>query len=334
MSSNKRISFKSGSSSSAAPDTKIMQVSRGGKMTNSALPDQQTTSYQGTQEIQEGKYYSKMQSKQMYMEEGSETMIVKRRIVTTTTTGQTTTNSQNQQEESSLYSKTMNKITTNTNTNITSTNTDTNNLKAIASIPKSTKPVTTNSNLRSNMNKKPEIKKPEIRKGNTTMNKSRPQLKSSPSDPKLLKKAVKRGGDYDNILITHVIYTTDPNTEFHIIDPLDTEFADRAPIDLQKLRANKKLRDPKFGKSSFSSSCENWNPKPKETGINRSMVYEHIGGQHTHRDLSNSSSGTKGNSYRANKTAGYTGSSSNKNDIRYSKKGTTNTSSNIRRKNY
>lgn len=197
-------------------------------------------------------------STQNIIEEGSETIIMKRKIVTTT-------------GGNSQINQTSTKTTTTTTNNLKSTNKPKNQAYnevvglITEGLGKKIRGQTSNSEgkvLRSGPNKKGE---PKI----TTF----------------------KRGDYDNILITHIIDCTDPDVDFHIIDPLDTEFVGRAPIDLNKLRANKSLHDPKNGTSTFTSSVENWKPKPKETGINKSMVFEHSNRQHVSRDLEGSSTG-------------------------------------------
>lgn len=111
----------------------------------------------------------------------------------------------------------------------------------------------------------------------TTINKSFQTPKSSDiREYKLQEKKVDRGGNYNNIQVTHVIYSKKPAT-FHIIEKLHEDGLNRKPLDLNKLRQAGKLS---VGKSSYSCSCLNQKPL-KRPGICRSTAYVHCGGQGT-----------------------------------------------------
>ena len=102
------------------------------------------------------------------------------------------------------------------------------------------------------------------------INKNRGQEKSS----HLRRKSFDRGGDYNNIQITHIIYSS-RDIDFHIIDPLviiteENKKKYRRSID----KTNKNGKDGKV-KVTYSSSCDNIkiNPKEKKNNIKSEVVY-------------------------------------------------------------
>lgn len=126
----------------------------------------------------------------------------------------------------------------------------------------------------------------------TTFNRSfqaLPRQNLDNSECKLQERKVQRGGNYNNIQVTHVIYTKKP-TNFHIIEKLHEDGLNRKPLDLNKLRQAGKLS---VGKSSYSCSCLNQKPI-KKPGLVKSTAYVHCGGQGTKPiELSNTSVRTK-----------------------------------------
>lgn len=90
-------------------------------------------------------------------------------------------------------------------------------------------------------------------------------------------------GDLENVKITHIIDTEDPNVDFHITDPLDFQYADR-PSQLKALqKIAKKKKD--VGKSTFNDSCANWKPSEKKKRLCSSVVHEHVNGKSLTREL-------------------------------------------------
>lgn len=108
-------------------------------------------------------------------------------------------------------------------------------------------------------------------------------------DYKFQRKKLDRGGNFNNIQVTHIIYSKKP-AEFHITQNLHQDGLKSKPLDLDRLRKEGKLRGPSSGKSSFSCSCTNQRPLKREK-ICRSTAFIHCGGEGTKPiDLSNSSS--------------------------------------------
>lgn len=152
----------------------------------------------------------------------------------------------------------------------------------------SNKPATVMTKKTVTTNSASALKKTNSPRSSSPRNQPKPtRISSSPGEAKMTRKAIRRGGDFDNILITHIIYSTNPLATFHIFEDLDTQNLYTKPIDLNKLRSNKNLRGPKSGRSQFSSSVEHWVPKPKEK-ILRSMVFQHSGRKKDQRDLDGS----------------------------------------------
>lgn len=146
--------------------------------------------------------------------------------------------------------------------------------------------------IKANLNKAMASKYNEI-KSSSPRNKEDRLRNKTQTKPKIIKRGdeeketrKKSVNRYNNVLITHIIYSENPNTEFHIIDPLDTQNLEKDVIDLEKLRKNTKLRGPKSGKSTFYDSCQNWKPKPKEK-ILTSTVYQHANGEKKEQNLDN-----------------------------------------------
>lgn len=152
------------------------------------------------------------------------------------------------------------------------------------------------------------------------VNTSGNKLKSRPNELddaelKFQRKRLDRGGNYNNIQVTHIIYSRKP-PEFHLIENLHEDGLSRKPLDLEKLRNAGKLRGPSAGKSSFSCSCINQKPIKREK-ICRSVAFVHCGGEGTKPiEMSNSSTinlrsqkpGQTSTSTNKNKTTTTTGS--------------------------
>ena len=79
----------------------------------------------------------------------------------------------------------------------------------------------------------------------------------------LRRKSIDRGGDYKNIQVTHIIYST-KDINFHIIDPLMTYTEEMRKKQMNKIDA--KYRNGINGKVkvTYNSSCDKIKIKPKE----------------------------------------------------------------------
>lgn len=286
--------YKSGNRLTSSNTTRVQQVSRGGGFRSSQPVEEQSVKPTFTSQSGE-ESYTRTQNKQVYMEEGSETTVIRRKIVTTTTTSGRGQNSQlpagtTSSPSNKAYGTTVSQISKGLQGSRTSTKPKP---QALPSSSSSRKPDPV---VRNRGTSNPV----QTRKPATQGTK---KLRPSISDAKFFRKAVNRGGDYDNILITHVVYTTDPNTEFHITDPLDTSFVDNELLDIKRLKTNKRFFDPNTARTTFTSSVENWQPKPKETGLNKSTVYEHVNGKTTTNRPLDSSVGKVRSTKAYNKTS-------------------------------
>lgn len=110
-------------------------------------------------------------------------------------------------------------------------------------------------------------------------NRSQSQPQNGKYDTKV--KTIQRG---DNVMVTFVIYTTDPDPEFHIIEQLDEEFHER-PSQYETLKKKAKKTNKESIKSTFSDSCTDWKPKEKGPSLCKSMVFQHAKGQHSSTEL-------------------------------------------------
>ena len=79
----------------------------------------------------------------------------------------------------------------------------------------------------------------------------------------LRRKSIDRGGDFKNIQVTHIIYST-KDINFHIIDPLMSYTEEMRKKYMNKVDA--KYRNGRNGKVkvSYNSSCDNIRIKPKD----------------------------------------------------------------------
>lgn len=109
------------------------------------------------------------------------------------------------------------------------------------------------------------------------MNKYRDQRGNYNKNSHLRRKSFDRGGDYNNIMITHIIYSSRDDIDFHIIDPLmiTTEESRRK----YKGSLDKNNRNGKNGnvKVDFRSSCDNIKiiPKTKKRNIGKTEIVPH-----------------------------------------------------------
>ena len=94
------------------------------------------------------------------------------------------------------------------------------------------------------------------------------------SEIHLIRKSVNRGGNYRNILVTHIINASH-DIDFHIIDPLDVSTVESR--NRFKIKLNKNNRNGKNGnvKVTIRSSCDNLKIRPKKKKKNISKI-EHI----------------------------------------------------------
>lgn len=92
--------------------------------------------------------------------------------------------------------------------------------------------------------------------------------------PKERRKSLVRGDDYANILITHILMSSNPKDEIHITDPLDYKHVDDPIKDWSKMRKSGALKGKKGVSTSFYDSCKNWRPKEKDSNPPHSMVYQ------------------------------------------------------------
>jgi hypothetical protein len=79
----------------------------------------------------------------------------------------------------------------------------------------------------------------------------------------LRRKSIDRGGDYKNIQVTHIIYST-KDINFHIIDPLMAYTEEMRKKQMNKI--DEKYRNGRNGKVkvTYNSSCDKIRVKPKE----------------------------------------------------------------------
>ena len=117
------------------------------------------------------------------------------------------------------------------------------------------------------VNKRIELKKPEIQSFNI-------KRSHSPDTDAIKRKTITRGQDIKNVQITHVICSSKPSV-FHITEKLETNNIESNPIQItQRDRENLK----KSGISSFRSSCQE-NVKPKTQNLKgKTTVYQHARG--------------------------------------------------------
>ena len=135
------------------------------------------------------------------------------------------------------------------------------------SLPFSQRPNKSLNTSQSFVNKRIELKRPEIQSFNI-------KRSHSPDTEAIKRKTITRGQDIKNVQITHVICSSKP-ADFHITEKLETNNIESNPIQItQRDRENLK----KSGISSFKSSCQE-NVKPKTQNLKgKTTVYQHARG--------------------------------------------------------
>ena len=128
--------------------------------------------------------------------------------------------------------------------------------------------ITINSNKKTDNNKRP---KPISIDNKYVKKKVEEKNNNIPKKYNLRRKSVGRGGDYKNILITHIIYSPE-DLDFHIIDPLmiPTEQENKK----YKTSIDDKNRNGKNGevKVSYHYSCGKIKPKEKSKLNGKTIV--------------------------------------------------------------
>ena len=94
------------------------------------------------------------------------------------------------------------------------------------------------------------------------------------------RKTIYRGGEYNNIQITHIISTIKPNIDkynFHIFETLSRVELDKKPLDLTKIKAQ--IRPDHNAKSSYKSSCDGRVITPIiRNRVPKTTIYQHAAG--------------------------------------------------------
>ena len=103
--------------------------------------------------------------------------------------------------------------------------------------------------------------------------------KNLPKSVEIKRKTIYRGGEYNNIQITHIISSLNPNNkyQFHIFEKLSRAELDKKPLDLNKIRSQ--IRRDDKAKSSFRSSCDGRIIAPiSRANIQKTTIYQHAAG--------------------------------------------------------
>ncbi len=110
----------------------------------------------------------------------------------------------------------------------------------------------------------------------TSLNKNKGRIEDKKIAMKLKTKSIERGGDYNNIQVTHIINTT-MDIDFHIIDPLE-KVTEEITRKYRKI-INKSNRNGKNGKVKVTCSCSCDNikiePKVKKEKIVKTQIVSH-----------------------------------------------------------
>jgi len=100
------------------------------------------------------------------------------------------------------------------------------------------------------------------------------------SSAEIKRKTIIRGGNYNNIQITHIYVTKKPNVKnynFHIFENLSRIELEKTPLDLTKIRSKIKRNDK--AKSTYKSSCDGRKIAPvSKDKIQKTTVYQHARG--------------------------------------------------------
>ena len=104
--------------------------------------------------------------------------------------------------------------------------------------------------------------------------------KRTPFSVEYKRKTIYRGGEYNNIQITHIISTIKPNIDkydFHIFETLSRVELDKKPLDLTKIKTQ--IRPDHTAKSSYKSSCDGRviTPIVKDRAP-KTTIYQHAAG--------------------------------------------------------
>ena len=93
----------------------------------------------------------------------------------------------------------------------------------------------------------------------------------------LRRKSIDRGGDYNNIRVTHIIYSIDDKLNFHIIDPLMISTDEGRKKYMTKIDKNNRNGRNGGVKVRYTSSCDKVKiaPKDKQKLIGETHVVEH-----------------------------------------------------------
>ena len=121
-------------------------------------------------------------------------------------------------------------------------------------------------------------KNKNLEQGNRFLNKNKERNnrykeldKTKDEKKKLRKKTVDRGGKYNNIQATYIIYSK-RDLKFHIIEPSTESF--NKPLLYDKNRTNRK--EPKGNvKVTYRSSCDNFKIKNKKKEKEKTVIYYH-----------------------------------------------------------
>ena len=121
-------------------------------------------------------------------------------------------------------------------------------------------------------------KNKNLEQGNRFLNKNKERNnrykeldKTKDEKKKLRKKTVDRGGKYNNIQATYIIYSK-RDIKFHIIEPSTESF--NKPLLYDKNRTNRK--EPKGNvKVTYRSSCDNFKIKNKKKQKEKTVIYYH-----------------------------------------------------------
>ena len=99
--------------------------------------------------------------------------------------------------------------------------------------------------------------------------------KEEKGKPEIRKKTIERGGKYNNIQITHIIYSK-KNIDFHIIDPLQIS-NDNSRYKIKSGNKKNLNRNNSTGnfKISVKSSCDNITISPKKPNKGQTTIYYH-----------------------------------------------------------
>ena len=115
---------------------------------------------------------------------------------------------------------------------------------------------------------------------NLSLPKNKDKKTYTASSAEIKRKTIIRGGNYNNIQVTHIYVTKKPNINtynFHIIENLSRSELDKKPLDLNKIRSKIKRNDK--AKSTYKSSCDGRKIVPvSKDKIQKITVYQHARG--------------------------------------------------------